>query len=108
MIAWVNVFGLIGMTGICIALVVLAALSRRLGHATGAPPYFLGLYAATGLVALGVVARLIHIDAELATLQNLHENSLWVLLYNGAPAIGVTLALIIAWRYWSWLLAERD
>lgn len=107
-VAWMNFFGMIGMASICLALVVLAALSRRLGHATGAAPYYVGFYVAAGLVGVGAVVRLWHIDAEVATLRNLHDNSLWVLLYNGAPAVGITLALIIAWRYWSWLLAERD
>jgi hypothetical protein len=32
----------------------------------------------------------------------------WVLLYNGLPALAVTLGLFVAWRYWSWLLAERN
>ena len=28
--------------------------------------------------------------------------------YLGLPAIAVTMGVISAWRYWSWLLAERN
>ncbi|MBC7872302.1 MAG: hypothetical protein H7Y09_15770 [Chitinophagaceae bacterium] len=108
MIQGMGILGAIGMASISMALIVLAQLSRQLGHVTRAAPYYRGFYVASALVAVGAIARLVHINSPLAFLANLHHNKVWVLLYNGAPAAGVTLGVFLAWRYWSWLLAERD
>ena len=104
---WIELFGLLGTISITVAIFVLGELSRRLGRVTKASPYYVGFYIATAFVAVGVVARMATLFGQVAQITNLHDNIMWVLLYNGAPAFGITLALIVAWRYWSWLLAER-
>ncbi|MBE2271919.1 MAG: hypothetical protein IAE80_27035 [Anaerolinea sp.] len=94
----------VGQLGIVFALIVLARLSRRLGHMTHAKARYRGFYVSAALLLIGVSARLVN---ELL----LHENRremLWVLVYDGIPAFALTLAVLFAWRYWSWLLAERD
>ncbi|MDX1991340.1 MAG: hypothetical protein SF029_03065 [bacterium] len=108
MSGWSGMLGAVGMLSISIALFVLARLSRRLGQVTHAAPTYIGFYVAAGLVLVGALVRFSHLDSQLALLTNLHHNKGWVLLYNGAPAAGVTLGVFVAWRYWSWLLAERD
>ncbi len=108
MIVGMGLLGALGMASVSMALIVLAELSRKLGHVTRAAPYYRGFYVAAALVAVGALARLAHVNSSLAFLANLHHNKVWVLLYNGAPATGVTLGVFLAWRYWSWLLAERD
>jgi hypothetical protein len=105
---WSGAFGILGTLSISAALVVLAQLSRRLGRVTGATSYYVGFYLAALLVAVGAAARLLNLGDRVAAAENLHQNVLWVLLYNGAPAAGLTVGVIIAWYYWSWLLAERD
>lgn len=105
---WAGLFGLLGMTSICMLLLVMALLSRRLGTVTKAAPYYRGFYLAAIFVAIGVGARIIHLQSEVAQIEELHQNIKWVLLYNGAPTLGVTIGLVVAWRYWSWLLAERN
>ncbi len=94
----------VGQLGIIFALIVLARLSRRLGQMTHAKPRYRGFYLSSALLLIGVSARLVN---ELL----LHENRrepLWVLFYDGIPALALTLGVMFAWRYWSWLLAERD
>lgn len=92
--------GIVGLVAVSIALVVLGLLSQRMGSATQVPPYHIGLFAAALLVLGGVLARLIEPTPE--------PTLFWTLMYNGLPALGVTLGVIVAWRYWSWLLAERN
>jgi len=94
----------IGYACLSISLFWLALLSRRLGRVTNAAPHYAGLFVAAALLMACAVIRLINawrgvdVDAQ----------SWWVVVYSGLPAIAVTLALSFAWRYWSWLLAERD
>jgi hypothetical protein len=94
----------LGYTFLALSLVWLALLSRRLGSVTHAPPYYLGLLVGATLVEAGAILRLFNIirSAEAGS------QTAWVMIYAGLPALGVTIALIYAWRYWSWLLAERD
>jgi hypothetical protein len=54
----------------------------------------------TGAVAANSLFGL----ADADTLINSIE---WVLIYNGLPALAVTIGVYLGWRYWSWLLAER-
>ena len=104
----IDILGLVGWISMCVFLTVMGLLSRRLGQVTHARAYFNLFYLAAAFVAVGIVARMVHFTSELALIEDLNNNIGWVLLYNGAPAVGVTLALVAAWRYWSWLLAERD
>lgn len=104
----VAIFGLFGLVGMSVLLIVMGVLSRRLGDVTKATPYYYGFFLASALVAIGIGARLYHISSEVAIIDNLQDNIGWVLLFNGAPALGMTIGLVIAWRYWSWLLAERN
>lgn len=95
-----------GFLGLSLGLWVLARLSRRFGAVTRAPRYYVGLYAAALVVALSGLGRMTL--ATLAPVQALRgDDPLLTLLLVGLPAIGVSLAAIIGWRYWSWLLAER-
>lgn len=93
---------IIGMSSIALALVLLGLLSQRLGRVTRSGSYYVGLFVAATLVGIGAVMRIV------ALWRDLDDNMLWTLLFNGAPATGVTLGVIICWRYWSWLLAERS
>jgi hypothetical protein len=104
---WAGAFGLFGMISICVALLVLGQLSYRLGRVTRAESYYIGFYVAAGFIGLGVIARIVNLGDRLASISELHQNVRWALLYNGAPAVGATIGVIVAWRYWSWLLTER-
>lgn len=99
---------LIGPISIGTALWVLAHLSRRLGEVTHARPYYRLLYGAALLVWISIPLRLLYLLGGVALSDNLNQNILWIVLYIGLPALGLTLGLIVAWRYWSWMLAERD
>jgi hypothetical protein len=94
----------IGYTCLSLSLVWLALLSRRLGRVTSAPSHYIGLMVAAGMLMVSAVVRLMNgllgVDVD--------TQSWWLVVYSGVPALAITLALSFAWRYWSWLLAERD
>ena len=100
-----GLFALMGMFSVAVALVVLGLLSKRLGQVTRAPRYYRGFYAAAVLLIISILFRLVnilqsHIPAP--------DDSVAVIFYIGLPAFALTISLMIAWRYWSWLLAERS
>lgn len=97
----------LGMSGVGVLLLVLALLSRRLGGVTRASAYYIGLYIAALLFFVSAGVRLWHWFNPPSTPIDLTSDVIWILLYHGAPALGLTLGVVVAWRYWSWLLAER-
>ena len=95
----------LGLALLAMSVTWLALLSRRLGRVTHAPPYYIGLLVAAGLLLLSAIIQLIN---DLRGVIISATNSWWVTVYIGLPALAITIALVFAWRYWSWLLAERD
>lgn len=98
----------LGQFSIIVALVVLALLSKRLGAQTHAKPHYRGFIVAALLMAISLAARLANELWHLAPPDVLSSSALWIILYNGLPALALTISVVFAWRYWSWLLAERD
>jgi hypothetical protein len=107
MTAW-NLFGAFGAVGIGTALLILGLLSKRLGKATRARSSYAGFYAATFILYVTALLQVANALLNFATPDMLMTEPLWLFAYIGLPALGVTLGIIFAWRYWSWLLAERD
>lgn len=95
----------VGMVAIAILLVVLGLLSRRLGRVTRSKGYYGVFFIATVLLLMGAGGRIwVFIYPD----DTIYDSILWIIIYTGAPALGLTLGVIVAWHYWSWLLAERD
>lgn len=99
---WMRLLTVIGPISIFVVFIVMALLSKRLGSVTRAAPYYLGFYVAAGLIGVSIVARLLDKNPAAA------GGTLPVLVYVGLPAVAVTIAVLVAWRYWSWLFAERS
>ena len=95
----------IGMVAIALLLVVLGLLSRRLGRVTRSKSYYGLFFVATILLLIGAGGRFwVFMYPD----DTIYDSILWIVIYSGAPALGLTLGVIVAWHYWSWLLAERD
>ena len=98
-------FALIGVFSIAVALVVLGLLSKRLGQVTRAPRYYRGFYMAALFLIVSLLFRLFNIVQSQIPAA---DDPVAVIFYIGLPAFALTISLMIAWRYWSWLLAERS
>src|ERR1044071_8244132 len=98
---WTRLLSLIGPLSIFVVMIVMAVLSKRLGSVTHAAPYYIGFYIAALLVGISIVFRVVNGDGGTT-------DFVAVLIYTALPALSVTLGVIIAWRYWSWLFAERS
>lgn len=91
-----------------LALWVLAQISRRFGEVTHRPPLYRGFYVAMGLLVCPLVVRLLAIGLSAEEAAELGGNSLIALAHNLPLVLGITLAVIIAWRYWGWLVYARE
>ncbi len=97
--AVLSLLGAVGPAAITVTLVVIGLLSQRLGAVTRMPPHYRWCYVAAGLVGLSMLGHLVSVG---------YEDDLLALLTNLFFALGVTLGLVVAWRYWSWLFGERQ
>jgi hypothetical protein len=98
--------GLLGAFGIGVMLIVVGLLSKRLGAATKAARRYYGFYAAAGFLFTSAAAQALNILLSFVPASALLDAPAWAFVYIGLPAIGVTVGLVYAWHYWSWLLAE--
>ena len=100
-----GLFALVGMFSITVALVVLGLLSKRLGQVTRAPRYYRGFFVAALLFIISLLFKLVNVlQSHIPS----PDDPLALIFYIGLPAFALTISLMIAWRYWSWLLAERS
>ncbi|MFZ4825764.1 MAG: hypothetical protein ACOYLB_00270 [Phototrophicaceae bacterium] len=93
----------ISYLALSVSMILLALLSRRLGQVTVAPPNYIGVVVGAILVGISGLARIGYVLSG----ANLDLDWWLIGLFDGIPSIGVTVAVVYAWRYWSWLFAER-
>lgn len=91
---------------IVVVLVVLARFSQRLGAVTRRPPQYQWLYFSGGLVLGGAALRLW--GALTASEAGVELSAEIALLYDVPTVIGLLIAVVVTWRYWSWLIYEQD
>jgi hypothetical protein len=103
--------GSLSLLAVIYVFYILANLSRRYGEVIRLPPYYRGFYVAIGLLSLAFIVHLVHDNAFLASEQQssiLNEDWFYLPTYYLPLALAVTLAIGIAWRYWSWILKEQE
>ncbi len=89
----------LGPISVCLALVIMGMLSQRLGSVIKMPAYYRWFFVAAGLTGVSAAARLLAVSEITDTL---------ALVCTLTFALGVTLGVVVAWRYWSWLFGERS
>jgi predicted tellurium resistance membrane protein TerC len=94
--------GIVGPVAIMIALVIMALLSQRLGAVTKRPPLYRWFYVSVALVGISMILRVVSLDVP----DLLEHDYATAILHDVLMAAGLSLALIVTWRYWSWLLHE--
>lgn len=96
----------LGPLGICMMFLVLGELSRRLGRVTRVRAYHRGFYFSALLMGLNTLLHvLLAVGVPLPAV--LRSEGVLMVVFAGFPALSLTIGLGVAWRYWSWLLAER-
>ncbi|MEW6579464.1 MAG: hypothetical protein AB1435_09735 [Chloroflexota bacterium] len=94
--------------GLMLALWVLAQISRRFGQVMGRSPLYRGFYAALVLLLPPLVVRLLAVGLTASEQRATGGGSAWALAHDLPLAAAVTLAVVVAWRYWGWLVRGQE
>jgi len=101
--------GSLGLLALILATWILAQLSKRLGEVTKMPRYYRGFHVSMACLSVAAMAHFLRTSVFLAEELGpplLHSDAFYLTTYYIPLAVGMTLDLVIAWRYWSWLLRE--
>jgi len=91
-----------GLAAVMVVLYILAALSRRLGAVTKMKPYYRGFYVAMACLAVAIGVAVLWPPLAAAT-----PSDLSVYLFYLPLLLSGVISLVVAYRYWGWLLRER-
>lgn len=94
-------FGVAGLCAVIFLLYIFATLSRRLGAVTKMKPYYRGFYIAMILIGGAILA------AMTGNGDGASDASIYLLVYYVPLALAGVISLVVALRYWGWLLRER-
>ena len=104
-----SILGTLGTLSIMFLFYILARLSERLGSVERMAPLYRYYYVALIFLALGGATHLLVARVSLtpATFPAWLLSPWFVLLTHYLPlALGVTIGIVITWRYWSWLFNQ--
>ncbi len=101
----------LGTLAVIYLLYILARLSERLGSVEKMAPLYRYYYAGAGFITIALVTQIVTARAELSSGSApawLFSTWFTLVLYHLPMAIGVTIGLLVSWRYWSWLITHQE
>lgn len=101
--------GPLGLLAIVYLCVLFSNFSRRLSAVTKMKDHYRWFRLASGLIAVAATSQVIRATATLAKEAPAFLCAPWfaLLSFYTPLAIGVTLALVLVWYYWGWILKEK-
>ena len=101
--------GAIGLLAVAYLCLLFGNFSRRLSAVTKMKAHYRWFPVAGILVAAAAISQAIRSTAALAreAPQFLNELPFAVLSFYLPLVVGVTLALVLVWYYWGWILKEK-
>ncbi len=111
MTGFLTVLSPLGTISLIVLFIILARLSEKLGAVTKMAPYYRWFWVGLGFMVVALLAQFLRIGLLLAKQDSdfwLDTPAFYLFTYHLPMAIGITISLIVTWRYWSWLLTERD
>lgn len=96
----VSLLSVAGPISLIVAQVVMALLSKRLGEVTKRAPTYRWFFVSAGLVSISILLQLLGIVSG--------GEAAFAIVYDIFLTLGLALSVVIAWKYWSWLLSESS
>lgn len=93
---------LAGPASMVVVVLLMRSLSKRLGAVTRRPPIYRWFTVSAASILLSMALRLVR-EVSDGPLDGQHA-----LLYDIPFAVGLLIAVVVAWRYWGWLLYEHE
>ncbi len=103
--------GTVGTLSLLALFYILAKLSERFGSVIKMQPLYRYYYLALIFLAIASLAHLAVAKSVSApgSIPDWFNSTLFLLLAYHLPlTIGVTIGMVITWRYWSWLVTEQS
>lgn len=111
MTAFFTLLSPVGTISVMFLLFILARLSQKLGAVTRMSAYYRWFWVGIGFLGIALIAQFIRMTVSLTGQTSypvLNDPLFHLVTYHAPMVIGVTIGLGVTWRYWSWLLTERD
>jgi hypothetical protein len=111
MAAFVTLLSPLGPLSLIFLFYILARLSEKLGAVTRMPPYYRWFWVGIVFLVVGVISQLVRLSVSFSGQSGhwlLNSPGFYLVTHHLPMAIGITIGLAVTWRYWSWLLTERD
>ena len=99
----------LGTISVIFLFFILARLSEKLGAVTRIPPRYRWFWVGIGFLDIALISQLLRITVILTGQSSyawLNDPVFYLFTYYVPMAIGVTIGLVVTWRYWSWLRTE--
>ena len=106
----IGLAGSLGLLAVTLTLFILAALSQRMGEVRKMPPLYRGFFLGAACLIIALLVRFLRVSALLASPEGLvflSDSRFYLITYHMPLALGLTVSLWVAWKYWSWLLREQ-
>ena len=107
----IAILGTFGTLSLIVLFYILAKLSEKFGSVIKMTPLYRYYYLAIGFLVIVYFTNWLVITASLTP----ETTPAWFtapwflfLAFHLPRAIGVTISLVVTWRYWSWLILERN
>jgi hypothetical protein len=111
MAAFLTLLSPVGTVSIMFLFFFLARLSEKLGAVTRMSAHYRWFWVGIGFLGIALISQLLRITVSLTGQTSyllLNDPLFYLVTYHVPMAIGVTIGLIVTWRYWSWLLTEQN
>ena len=104
-------WGAVGLAAVVSAVYLYANLSRRLGAVTKMPPFYRWFLVGGGFMGLAlsvsVLRRAVFLSCA-AEVAFLIQPEFGFFFYQVPLLIGTLINVVVAWRYWSWLVVGEQ
>jgi hypothetical protein len=101
--------GPIGLFAIVYLCILFANFSRRLSAVTKMKDYGRWFWLAEMLIAISALSQMMRATGDLASEAPDFLRETWFVMVSFyiPLALGVTLAFVLVWYYWGWILREK-
>ena len=98
----------VGPIAIVVTLLVLGILSQHLDEVVKMGQLYRWFYVSAAISCISLFIRLLSIGFSEEAFLIESRDTAYSLAYTLPLAIGIVISLIVAWRYWGWLVYTSD
>ena len=98
----------VGPIAIVVTLLVLGVLSQHLDEVVKMGQLYRWFYVSGAIACISLIVRLLSIGFSVEAFLIESKDTVFSIAYTLPLAISIGIGLIVAWRYWGWLIYASD